>query len=334
MGLYAPPKANVKPVSFQASNRHLTSRYLDVPTGAQYSMDRWHQGMGASAWKSGGDQVQIAALIDSYHQARTKIARAFVLGKLFWAMDDWLRVALRADSAGRRSSVEDDLYRVVVIKLCEFFKVSVNVLPNKLSAVWRKMDHHYDAEDRRGYLTDAQREKFRLHFGNGQIKRWKDDNLVLANTADGDISSNAIAPGIDNACLLEAGYVFSIWDRFYMRKHDLPDDPNDPLDPIILQAHSQYMAGGPVACAGEMTIQRGVLIAISNLSGHYKPHAKSLLPMLWRLNMDGINLGAVDVIVRHRDEHNQNEVFKCRAMDFLVAGGKPKNVQQTWPIAP
>jgi hypothetical protein len=175
-----------------------------------------------------------------------------------------------------------------------------------------------------GYLTEAQREEFRLHFANGQIKRWRNNELVLANTADGDISSNAVAPGIDQQCLLDAGYVFSIWDRFYMRKHDLPDSP---WDPTILQAHSQYMAGEPVACAGEMTIQNGVLQAISNLSGHYKPGAKTLLPVLWRLNMDGINLGAVDVVVR-----DGNEVYRCRAMDFLVAGGKPRVVQQTWPV--
>ena len=55
--------------------------------------------------------------------------------------------------------------------------------------------------------------------------------------------------------------------------------------------HSSFVAGAPVAAAGEMTIQNGKLLSLSNRSGHYTPQRSSLGLVLERLRQ----LGSVDL---------------------------------------
>lgn len=52
--------------------------------------------------------------------------------------------------------------------------------------------------------------------------------------------------------------------------------------------HSTMLAGGAVACAGEISVSGGKINAISNLSGHYRPGPAYLWQAVQQLKMDGM----------------------------------------------
>jgi hypothetical protein len=58
--------------------------------------------------------------------------------------------------------------------------------------------------------------------------------------------------------------------------------------------HSSLLAGAPVLSAGELVLEDGQLLSISNASGHYKPPAKSLDVALKLLAEMGVNLSEVE----------------------------------------
>ena len=52
--------------------------------------------------------------------------------------------------------------------------------------------------------------------------------------------------------------------------------------------HSSFLAGGPVAAAGEMLIYNGVLVGINNLSGHYQPPPVVIDRVILTLKQGGV----------------------------------------------
>jgi hypothetical protein len=320
-------KGQYQEIGWQQSNKVLADKYSDIPSYQQWLTDSANQKF-----------PPVENLLLIYPQAPTSFAKYYILNDLFWEIDNGLRSRM---PSGEPDPLFD-LYKVVVSKLCEFFEVSVNVLPSKLKQFFPKMNREYAKEDKRGYLTDATREEFRLLFENGRIWRRINKAVIPANTNDHDLRAMvSISPdGVE----LEAGYVLSLWDEFYMRLHTMAD-PDDPRDATIRQAHSQYMAGEPVACAGEMTIVNGSLKAVSNTSGHYKPPGNRLIQVLWSLQKKGINLGPswpdrrenIGVWVYALEcEVRGMRIYKCRAMDFLLAGGQigklKGKIAQDWPF--
>ncbi len=54
--------------------------------------------------------------------------------------------------------------------------------------------------------------------------------------------------------------------------------------------HSSLLAGAPVAGAGEIEVQRGLITWLSNKSGHYRPGRDHLLQVLGMLQSKGVDL--------------------------------------------
>lgn len=54
--------------------------------------------------------------------------------------------------------------------------------------------------------------------------------------------------------------------------------------------HSSLLAGGRVACAGEMVVKQGQLKLLTNKSGHYAPTPQHLLEVLAALDLQGVPL--------------------------------------------
>ena len=52
--------------------------------------------------------------------------------------------------------------------------------------------------------------------------------------------------------------------------------------------HSSFVAGAPVAAAGEMTVHHGQVLALSNRSGHYMPPRACLGRVLEKLRQMGV----------------------------------------------
>ena len=64
--------------------------------------------------------------------------------------------------------------------------------------------------------------------------------------------------------------------------------------PQVGHFHDSHLAGGePVAAAGEMKVEQGVLILISNKSGHYPPGRTFMEQALDSLSRKGIGSGGV-----------------------------------------
>merc|ERR1712100_759101 len=89
--------------------------------------------------------------------------------------------------------------------------------------------------------------------------------------------------------------------------------------------HSSFLAGSRVHFAGEMKIQAGVLIIITNKSGHYKPGDSEALTMLTYLKKSGVDLETVEFRVVRRD--GQYRSIRCNDyLKELQAGHKPQEL--------
>ena len=72
-----------------------------------------------------------------------------------------------------------------------------------------------------------------------------------------------------------------------------------------LRVHSDFLAGEPVAAAGEIWIENGVVSWINDGSGHYKPKLKFTNQFLKELDARGVDLSNVHVeIKRLKDRAN------------------------------
>lgn len=58
--------------------------------------------------------------------------------------------------------------------------------------------------------------------------------------------------------------------------------------------HSSFLAGGPVAAAGDFVVSAGRLRAVTNASGHYRPPAATLERVRARLVEMGVDLSAAE----------------------------------------
>ena len=75
-------------------------------------------------------------------------------------------------------------------------------------------------------------------------------------------------------------------------------------DPDPTLRHSSLVAGAPVAAAGMLTVSRGLLLRLSNESGHYAPPASCLNCIMDRLAFLGVaRLDAVALEIVRRPEY-------------------------------
>lgn len=88
--------------------------------------------------------------------------------------------------------------------------------------------------------------------------------------------------------------------------------------------HSSFLSGAPVQGAGELAVDRGRLVALTNKTGHYKAGPNELKKTLQLLQRGGVNLATVKV----------NDPFAAKdkwvsGTDALVANGKIADVGGT-----
>ncbi|MCX7116297.1 MAG: hypothetical protein NTW08_10400 [Gammaproteobacteria bacterium] len=74
-------------------------------------------------------------------------------------------------------------------------------------------------------------------------------------------------------------------------------DNDEDEDNTTAFAHSSLNAGAPVFCAGEIQIENGKLIAITDHSGHYRPSAYNLYKTLSYFNDHGIDISETKVLM-------------------------------------
>ena len=86
--------------------------------------------------------------------------------------------------------------------------------------------------------------------------------------------------------------------------------------------HSSFLAGNPVACAGEIEVRRGQLIGISNASGHYMPsagHLYNCLKQIIKHTRGLLKIQKVEVTLLKPADRWGNDPLRFRGHDFMAA---------------
>ena len=99
------------------------------------------------------------------------------------------------------------------------------------------------------YLSATDRAQYALTFVGGTIR---DAGGNLFDTQDAATLHSATGRAI---------FVMDANGEFYASKYQMVGDFH----------HSSLLAGAPVAAAGELEVENGVLKAVSDKSGHYRP---------------------------------------------------------------
>jgi len=98
------------------------------------------------------------------------------------------------------------------------------------------------------YCTEAERQPFKLKLGGDGVLRKNDDTLL--NTIGMHSSESGSGWGI---------FVVDMFQNFYVNSHA-----------IGKFHHSSFLAGAPVFSAGEICVFNGVLLGLTNKTGHYR----------------------------------------------------------------
>lgn len=140
----------------------------------------------------------------------------------------------------------------------------------------------YEGEEKAGghfetavaYLDPTAREKYRVLV--------KDGRLV-------DIAGKPLNPGAKKASMKgDAGLAIWVMDAAGNVYASLEHARG-------LFHHSSFLAGGPVAMAGDLRVFDGELVQLSNQSGHYRPPPAAMRQITERLTEMGIDLSKVQV---------------------------------------
>jgi hypothetical protein len=121
------------------------------------------------------------------------------------------------------------------------------------------------------YLDENERNALKLTFRFGRIL-----------DADGQIFDTTGTRALDSNSR-RAIFVMDEQGNFFASKFHL----------VGRFHHSSFLAGAPVAAAGEIEVRKGQLIAISDRSGHYLPRRQFTKQALDELKTRGIDIGQV-----------------------------------------
>jgi len=136
----------------------------------------------------------------------------------------------------------------------------------------------------------------------------KDYVVTIAAGVVSDASGNKYHTGTKETHFSGKGwaiYVVGLDNTFYSNSHL-----------VNVFHHSSFLSGGPVQGAGEIAVNAGKVVAVTNKTGHYTAGAAELTRTLFLLHRGGVNL----------DEIKVNDPFKAKDVwvtgrECLLAGG-------------
>ncbi len=154
---------------------------------------------------------------------------------------------------------------------------------------------HYKVQ----YLrSEQEREQYELTVDNGTIKQGK-------------------PPQVYDTGSLQSFFEGSGWAIFVMS-----EDGRIYSAPQLIGRfqHSSFFAGGALASAGEIRVENGRLIGISNKSGHYRPNWLFLVQVLQELRSRGVKLEGVQARVYGLDPDRPDKAsdYPGGAAQFLA----------------
>jgi hypothetical protein len=124
------------------------------------------------------------------------------------------------------------------------------------------------------YLSEAERAEYKISIKDGRLY---DSSGELFDT---ESASSVFSDGKGKAIFVmdEYGDVFASKTQALGEFH-----------------HSSFLAGKPVAAAGEISVENGVVKEITRRSGHYMPEEKHLNQFVHKLKGDGVDTGTVKI---------------------------------------
>jgi hypothetical protein len=263
-------------------------------------------------------------LLGKYHDHESFPFRALerldCLGQIYLTCRFRLKHYLGED---RAKPAVQALFEVCKRKLSEIFGCTEEGLKGEVKEMygtsrfvdWDKIDERWKTmgEGEEPYWPKRSvTNKYRLVFRGGLAYmldwhvNWETPKRVLAKSEHA-ANPRVITPGF-------AGYVLVLGNRILMAQHREGESSHDPQQGKF--AHSFYTEGGAILCAGEIAIDKGKVIAVSNSSGHYRPTADKLMHVLRCLRLNAVSLQ--DVIVNARTDQVSPWY---RAVDFFASGG-------------
>ena len=261
--------------------------------------------------RRGSDVIlqHIDTLLDTFHAAPTVNAQVITLVKLYYATNGWLKTSERGTFLNnrvnsRRAPAVQACFVNVVHLLSEETKVSVNLLPNWLAETFGKAMHEHGSHLDVGrslaeYLRADQVVKYRVDIRSGlayQQKWWLNSNSwALADSSLIMEGTKALQKksGSDDIVIRDgySGYVMSQGGDLYSGPHFAPANGKTE----VARYHSSYFNGEPILCAGDIKIVDGVIVEISNRSGHYRPPPQKLSMAVEILAVQGVSLARLSV---------------------------------------
>ena len=148
------------------------------------------------------------------------------------------------------------------------------------------------------YLSKMQRVSHMVAIEEGKFYRAIDGSEIdmAGETVESDLGVSTNKNKTEEAHRKDT-HIFAC-DR-YGNLFFLKNDMKDRNQQDVQLNHSTLLAGNEVLCAGTLSIKKGVLLGVTNLSGHYQPDTNALTTMLreWQQN-DEVDLTRVLVIDR------------------------------------
>jgi hypothetical protein len=122
------------------------------------------------------------------------------------------------------------------------------------------------------YMSKMQRLSYMAAIEDGRFYRATEGSLI-------DMSGTTVEDDLGQGDAGESATAIFACDRYgglFVVKNDMKDKDGNSIQ----LNHSTLLAGNEVLCAGTISIKKGVLKGISNLSGHYRPDTNALKALL------------------------------------------------------
>jgi len=145
----------------------------------------------------------------------------------------------------------------------------------------RQMDQRYIGEEtgvvwgsKVAYLDETERKEYQLHIKDGKLF-----------DADGDLFDTSNAESIFEGGGGNAIFVMDEYGSIYASKIHFRGKFH----------HSSFLAGQPVASAGEIVVENGIVKKITRRSGHYQPTLKQSEQFIKKLNDNGVIMDKIEI---------------------------------------
>ena len=226
-----------------------------------------------------------------------------------------------------RAKAVDRLYESVCYMLASRLGCTVNVLPTKLELYFGKSmtQHGIDLDLRKksaDYLDRVEANKFRLIFIKKKaymLPWWDDKSDVTTDTtiklelADTKHAHEGTVDKTDFTAKNESFCVLGMSGQFFVAPHGQQQSGKQHY-------HSSYLSGDSVLCAGSIAIADGVVIYLSNKSGHYQPTPTHILHFLNALAANGASHDDITIEVCVGDAPNLTFPSVSAFKKWLAAG--------------